>query len=55
MLTGFYGLVYMTAPLNIFLMNGMDLCYQEQKTDCVYHMYNPFYVSMTKMSTKLQS
>jgi hypothetical protein len=27
-------------------MNGMDLCYEEQKTDCACHMYNPFYVSL---------
>ncbi len=27
-------------------MNGMDLCCQEQKTECVYHMYSCFYVSL---------
>jgi hypothetical protein len=27
-------------------MNGMDLFCQEQKTECVYHMYSRFYVSL---------
>jgi hypothetical protein len=45
-LTGFYcRLVRMSALLKFF-MNGMDLCYQEQKTDSVHHMYNPFYVNL---------
>jgi hypothetical protein len=34
------------CTVKICLMNGMDLCNQEQKTDCIYHMYNPFCVSL---------
>ncbi len=30
----------MSAQLKNLLIHGIDLCYQEQKTEWVFHMYN---------------